>query len=88
MTTVIYTHSHGDHYGGVKGVVSEADVKSGKVVIIAPEGFLEHAVSETVIAGNAMRRRAQYQFGQLLPKGERGQVDGVSARLSLSVHCL
>ena len=69
VTTVIYTHSHGDHYGGVKGVVSEADVKAGKVVIIAPEGFLEHAVSESVIAGNAMRRRGQYQFGQLLPKG-------------------
>src|SRR5262249_14103783 len=75
VIAVIYTHSHRDHYAGVKGVVTEADVGAGKSVVIAPDGFLEHAVSETVIAGNAMRRRGQYQFGQLLPKGERGQVD-------------
>jgi alkyl sulfatase BDS1-like metallo-beta-lactamase superfamily hydrolase len=75
VVAVIYTHSHPDHWGGVKGVTSEADVASGKVAVVAPDGFMERAVSENVIAGNAMRRRALYQFGALLPKGERGQVD-------------
>ena len=76
VVAVIYTHPHADHWGGVKGVTTEADVASGKVAVLAPEGFLEHAVSEGVIAGNAQRRRSLYQFGPLLPKGERGQVDG------------
>ncbi len=75
VAAVIYTHSHVDHYGGVKGVVSEDEVKSGKVTILAPEGFLEEAVSENVFAGNAIGRRALYMFGILLPKGARGQVD-------------
>ncbi|WP_172649467.1 alkyl/aryl-sulfatase [Thiolapillus brandeum] len=73
--TVIYTHSHVDHYAGVRGIVSEQDVQAGKVQIIAPAGFLEHAVSENVIAGNAMSRRAQYMYGIFLEKGSRGQVD-------------
>lgn len=76
VVAVIYTHSHVDHYGGVKGVVSEADVKAGKVKVIAPQGFLEAAVSENVYAGNAMARRAIYMYGAILPKGEKGQVDG------------
>ncbi len=75
VLAVIYTHSHPDHWGGVKGVTNEADVASGKVAVLAPDGFMEHVISEDVIAGNAMFRRAQYQFGTLLPKGERGQVD-------------
>ena len=75
VVAVIYTHSHVDHYGGVKGVVSEDEVRSGKVTVLAPEGFLEEAVSENVFAGNAMGRRAIYMFGILLPKGERGQLD-------------
>jgi alkyl sulfatase BDS1-like metallo-beta-lactamase superfamily hydrolase len=75
VVAVIYTHSHVDHFGGVRGVVSEADVAAGKVKIWAPSGFMEEAVGENVIAGNAMARRALYQFGPLLPKGERGQVD-------------
>jgi alkyl sulfatase BDS1-like metallo-beta-lactamase superfamily hydrolase len=84
VVAIIYTHSHADHFGGVKGVVNETDVASGKVTVIAPQGFTERAVSENVIAGNAMRRRAQYQFGPLLPKGERGQVDaGLSKTISL-----
>ncbi len=70
-----YSHSHGDHFGGVRGVVDEADVKSGKVKIFAPSGFMEHAISENIFAGNAMSRRSQYQFGTFLPRGERGQVD-------------
>src|SRR5499427_9264096 len=76
VVAVIYTHPHADHFGGVKGVITEADVASGKVAVLAPEGFLEHAASEGIIAGNAQRRRSLYQFGPLLPKGERGQVDG------------
>lgn len=75
VVAVIYTHSHTDHYGGVRGVVDEADVKAGKVEIIAPERFMEEVVSENVLAGTAMIRRAQFQFGATLPKGPRGQVD-------------
>jgi alkyl sulfatase BDS1-like metallo-beta-lactamase superfamily hydrolase len=75
VKAVIYTHTHTDHWGGVKGVIDASAVASGDVAIIAPDGFMEHAVSENVIAGNAMVRRAQYQFGTLLAKGERGQVD-------------
>jgi len=75
VKTVIYTHSHADHFGGVKGVISEEDVKAGRVKVYAPEGFMDHAVAENVIAGNAMSRRATYQFGSLLPPGERGGVD-------------
>ena len=74
VVAVIYTHSHVDHFGGVLGVVSAADVAAGKVAIIAPEGFLEHAVSENVIAGPAMLRRASYMFGALLPRGATGHV--------------
>ncbi|HTJ91667.1 MAG TPA: MBL fold metallo-hydrolase, partial [Pararobbsia sp.] len=76
VVAVIYTHSHIDHYGGVRGVVNEADVKAGKVKIYAPEGFLEEAVSENVFAGNAMSRRAIYMYGSLLARGAQGQVDG------------
>lgn len=75
VVAVIYTHSHVDHFGGVKGVVDEADVKAGRVKILAPEHFLEAAISENVTAGTAMSRRACYWYGMLLPRGERGQVD-------------
>ncbi|WP_295797113.1 alkyl sulfatase dimerization domain-containing protein [uncultured Microbulbifer sp.] len=74
VVAVIYTHSHVDHYGGVRGVVDEADVKSGKVKIYAPVGFLEAAVAENVMAGNAMSRRASYMYGNLLPPDPKGQV--------------
>lgn len=74
VVAVIYTHSHIDHFGGVMGVVNPADVAAGKVQIIAPEGFLEHAVSENVIAGPAMLRRAAYMFGAMLPRGATGHV--------------
>jgi alkyl sulfatase BDS1-like metallo-beta-lactamase superfamily hydrolase len=75
VLAVIYNHSHVDHYGGVKGVVDEADVKAGKVQIIAPVGFMDHAIAENVMAGNAMSRRSEYQFGTTLPRGDRGQLD-------------
>lgn len=74
IVAVIYTHSHADHYGGVKGLVSEADVKAGKVQIIAPEGFLEEAISENVLAGNIMSRRALYSYGLLLPHNAQGNI--------------
>lgn len=74
VVALIYTHSHGDHFGGARGMVAQADVDAGKVQVIAPAGFLEHAVSENVIAGPAMNRRATYQFGTFLPKGPTGQV--------------
>ena len=75
VVAVIYSHTHVDHFGGVRGVIDEADVKAGKVKVFAPAGFMEHVMSENVYAGNAMSRRAQFQFGSLLPRGERGQVD-------------
>jgi len=75
VVAVIHTHSHADHFGGVRGVVDEADVKAGKVSIFAPAGFMQEAVRENVFAGNAMFRRAQYQSAALTPRGERGQVD-------------
>jgi alkyl sulfatase BDS1-like metallo-beta-lactamase superfamily hydrolase len=74
VVAVIYTHSHVDHFGGVLGVVNPADVAAGKVQIIAPEGFMEHAVSENVIAGPAMLRRAVYMFGTNLPHNPAGHV--------------
>ena len=75
VSTVIYTHSHPDHFGGVKGVTSEADVASGKVQLLAPAGFNEAVAGEVVLAGTAMGRRVQYQLGVILPPGPRGHVD-------------
>lgn len=69
---VVISHSHIDHYGGIKGVINEEDVKAGKVKVIAPESFQEHAVSENIYAGNAMSRRAGYQYGTLTEKGPAG----------------
>jgi alkyl sulfatase BDS1-like metallo-beta-lactamase superfamily hydrolase len=74
VVAVIYTHSHVDHFGGVLGVTSQADVDAGTVAIIAPEGFIEHAVQENVYAGTAMTRRAGYMYGTVLARGPRGQV--------------
>ena len=85
IKAILYSHSHIDHFGGIEGVVSKENVadktlsldeqlKSGKVLIIAPEGFLEHAVSENIYASTAMSRRAQYQYGTLLEKGETGSL--------------
>jgi alkyl sulfatase BDS1-like metallo-beta-lactamase superfamily hydrolase len=74
VKAVIYTHSHVDHYGGIRGVVSEDDVKAGRIKIYAPEGFLEAAVAENVFAGNTMSRRASYMYGNLLPADAKGQV--------------
>ncbi|ETW98414.1 MAG: hypothetical protein ETSY1_18890, partial [Candidatus Entotheonella factor] len=75
ITAVIYSHSHVDHYGGVKGVIDEADVQAGHVAVIAPDRFLEEVTQEQVLVGGPMVRRAQFQFGATLFKGPRGQVD-------------
>lgn len=89
VVAVIHSHSHVDHYGGVRGVVDEADVASGKVRIIAPEGFLEAAVSENVMAGTAMTRRAMYQFGALLAPDDQGTVGtGLGSGVSLGTVTL
>lgn len=74
VTAVIYSHSHVDHFGGVKGVTTQEDVDAGTVPVIAPSGFVEHAVSENVYAGTAMARRAGYMYGAALAKGPSGQV--------------
>lgn len=71
VTAVIYTHSHADHFGGVHGVLSESDTD---VPIVAPEGFVEHAISENIYAGNAMTRRAVYMYGTAIAKGPEGQL--------------
>lgn len=75
VTAVVYSHSHVDHFGGVRGVIDEADVIAGRVQVIAPAGFMEEAISENVYAGNAMSRRASYQYGNPLPASAFGQVD-------------
>ena len=74
VAAVIYSHSHGDHFGGVRGIINEADVKAGKVTIIAPEHFLAETASENVMAGPAMGRRATFQFGSNLTPGPQGQM--------------
>ena len=85
IIAVLYSHSHIDHYGGIFGLIKKEDaadarlslaeqLASGKVVVIAPEGFLEHAVSENIYAGSAMGRRAQYQYGTHLHPGEKGRL--------------
>jgi alkyl sulfatase BDS1-like metallo-beta-lactamase superfamily hydrolase len=72
VTGVIYTHCHVDHFGGVKGVTTQEDVDAGRVPVLAPEGFVEHAVSENVYAGTAMGRRAGYMYGAALPRSPQG----------------
>jgi alkyl sulfatase BDS1-like metallo-beta-lactamase superfamily hydrolase len=74
VTAVVYSHSHADHFGGVRGVCTPEDVAAGRVRIVAPEGFTFEAVSENVMAGNAMSRRASYMYGNLLPPSPTGQV--------------
>lgn len=74
IVAVIYTHSHVDHYAGVKGIVSEDDVKTGKVQIIAPAGFMDEAISENVLAGNIMTRRATYSYSMMLPHNMQGNI--------------
>jgi alkyl sulfatase BDS1-like metallo-beta-lactamase superfamily hydrolase len=75
IKAVVYSHAHADHFGGVKGIVSQEQADNGEVKILAPRNFMEHAVKENVLAGNAMSRRASYQYGNVLPKSAFGLVD-------------
>ena len=74
IMAVVYSHTHVDHFGGVKGIVSEEEVAQGQIPIIAPEGFEEYAVSENVYAGTGMGRRASYQYGTLLDTDAQGSL--------------
>src|SRR5579871_4319437 len=74
ISAVIYSHTHGDHWGGVRGIVNEADVRSGKIPVIAPVDFMQFTISENVYAGNAMNRRLFFQYGLLLPASPHGYV--------------
>ena len=74
VTAVIYSHTHADHWGGVRGLVSEEDVRAGKVEVIAPIDFMQFTISENVYAGNAMNRRLFFQYGLLLPASPHGYV--------------
>ncbi len=89
VVAVIYTHSHVDHFAGVRGVVDPERLKNGRVRIIAPAGFLEHSVSENVIAGPAMGRRASFQFGSRLAPGPEGQLtSGIGVAVSAGTRSL
>jgi alkyl sulfatase BDS1-like metallo-beta-lactamase superfamily hydrolase len=73
VRAMIYTHSHADHFGGVKGIISQEDVDAGRVPVIAPEHFMEHAVSENIYVGAAMSRRAGYMYGAALDRAPPGR---------------
>ena len=74
VKAMIYTHSHIDHFGGVKGIITQEQVDAGEVQVVAPEGFLEHAIAENVFAGTAMTRRSGYMYGAVLERGPAGQI--------------
>jgi alkyl sulfatase BDS1-like metallo-beta-lactamase superfamily hydrolase len=83
VVAVVYSHSHGDHWGGVRGIVDEADVRAGKTQIIAPRGFMDFAISENIYAGTAMNRRLFYQYGVLLPASPFGHAgQGLSQNIA------
>ncbi len=89
VTGLVYTHSHIDHFGGARGVLSEQEREDGRVPVLAPAGFLHHAVSENVFAGTAMGRRAGYMYGALLERGCEGQVgSGLGQTTSLGTITL
>lgn len=84
VVAVIITHSHADHFAGILGVMSHEDAESSKVAMIAPEHFVNEALSENVLAGNVMSRRATYMYGNLLPSSPTGFVTtGLGAALSM-----
>jgi alkyl sulfatase BDS1-like metallo-beta-lactamase superfamily hydrolase len=84
VVAVVYSHSHADHFGGIHGVLDEQDIRSGRVPIIAPRGFMDHAIAENIYAGNAMTRRASYQYGRMLPISPVGQVDSAIGKATAS----
>ena len=89
VTAVIYSHSHGDHFGGVRGIVDQKEVEAGRVEIIAPEHFLKEATSENIIAGTAMSRRVVYMHGVGLQPGSSGKMGaGIGPGLGLGAISL
>lgn len=89
VTGLLYTHSHVDHFGGSRGIVSPEEVEARGIPVLAPSGFLHHAVSENVFAGTAMGRRAGYMYGALLERGPRGQLgSGLGQTTSLGTITL
>ncbi len=74
IKAVIMSHPHVDHYGGIKGIITEEEVEENDIPIIVPDGFVKHAVAENVYAGNAMGRRAGYQYGTFLDPGVQGKL--------------
>ncbi|MDR3314460.1 MAG: MBL fold metallo-hydrolase [Oscillospiraceae bacterium] len=89
VKAVVYTHSHADHWAGVKGVIAQEDVTAGLVRVIAPERFMHYTVSENVLAGNAMTRRGSYMFGAGLPAGAQGHVDcGIGRKIPVGTVSL
>lgn len=75
VTAIIFTHDHADHFGGVLGITSVAEIAERKIPVVAPVGFMEEATSENVLAGPAMSRRSMYQFGKNLAPSATGMVD-------------
>ena len=89
VTGLVYTHCHIDHFGGAKGIVSAEEVRDRGIPVLAPAGFLEHAVSENVHAGTAMARRAGYMYGAALRRGPDGQIgSGLGQTTSLGTMTL
>ncbi len=84
VVAVVYSHSHADHFGGIRGVVDEEDVRAGRISILAPRGFMENAIAENIYAGNAMTRRAFYQYGRGLPASPLGHVDSAIGKATAS----
>ena len=72
VSAVLITHTHADHFGGSRGVLTDELLASRDIPVIVPEGFTKYSVSEAVLAGNQMARRAMYQFGLIVPPGPSG----------------
>jgi alkyl sulfatase BDS1-like metallo-beta-lactamase superfamily hydrolase len=75
ISAILFTHSHIDHFGGALGALSAAQTKAADIRVIAPAGFMDESISENVLAGPTMNRRAEYMYGMPLPRTPRGHID-------------